>query len=55
MNAPADIAQPAAIKLTAAQFHLLRGFGAFDHYWKAELLDGELWGVPADGDEEPDK
>lgn len=54
MNAPAVISDRAAVRLTAAQFWLLRGFGAFDGYWKSELLDGELWGVPANGDEEPE-
>lgn len=54
MNAPAAIPHHSAVKLTVPQFLLLRGFGAFDRYWKAELLDGELWGVPADGDEEPE-
>lgn len=54
MNAPAAISHHAPIKLTASQFLLLGGFGAFDDYWKTELLDGELWGVPSDGDEEPE-
>ena len=54
MNAPAAIPDRAPVKLTASQFLLMRGHGAFDEYWKAELLDGELWGVPADGDEEPE-
>ena len=53
MNAPAAIPHPTAVKLTGSQFLLLRGFGAFEQYWKAELLNGELWGVLADGDEEP--
>lgn len=54
MNAPAAIPRRTAIKLTGSQFILLRGFGAFDEYWKAELLDGELWGVPAEDDDEPE-
>ena len=54
MNAPVAIAERTPVKLTAAQFLMMRGFGAFDAYWKAELLDGELWGVPADGDWEPE-
>lgn len=54
MNAPAAIPHHTAIKLTVPQFLLLRGFGAFDDYWKAELLDGQLWGVPAEGDDEPE-
>lgn len=54
MNAPAAIPERAAVKLAVSHFLLLRGHGAFDDYWKAELLDGALWGVPADGDEEPE-
>lgn len=54
MNAPTDFADREPIKLTIPSFLLLRGFGAFDEYWKAELIDGELWGVPAQGDEEPE-
>lgn len=54
MNAPAALPARVPIKLTIPSFQLLRGFGAFDDYWKAELLDGELWGVPADGDDEPE-
>lgn len=54
MNAPPAFSPREPIKLTVSSFRLLRGFGAFDDYWKAELLDGELWGVPAEGHGEPE-
>ncbi len=54
MNVPAAFPPREQIKLTIPNFLLLRGFGAFIDYWKVELLDGELWGVPADGDDEPE-
>lgn len=54
MNAPASFPDREPIKLTIPSFLLLQGFGVFDAYWKAELLDGELWGVPAEGNEEPE-
>ena len=54
MNAPTDFSDRDPLKLTVPALLLLRGFGAFDEYWKVELIDGELWGVPADGDDEPE-
>ena len=33
------------VRLTVKDFQLLRESGAFAGYFKAELLDGELWGV----------
>lgn len=54
MNAPADFSDREPVKLTIPSFLLLRGFGVFDNFWKAELLNGELWGVPAEGNEEPE-
>lgn len=54
MNAPINVSDRTATKLTASQFWMLRSSGAFDRYWKSELLDGELWGGPADGDDEPE-
>jgi Uma2 family endonuclease len=54
MDAPAALPERTVVKLTATDYLLLRGFGAFDKYWKVELLDGVLWGVPADGDYEPE-
>ena len=54
MNAPATFPERPPVKLTVPYFLLLRSHGAFDEYRKTELLDGEIWGVPADGDEEPE-
>lgn len=54
MNAPASLPERALVKLTVPYFLLLRNSGAFDGFWKTELLDGEIWGVPANGDEEPE-
>lgn len=54
MNAPADFTNREPIKLAIPSFLLLSGFGVFDNYWKVELLEGELWGVPAKGNDEPD-
>ncbi len=54
MNAFTIFAERAPIKLTVSHLTMLHGFGIFDDYWKVELLDGELWGVPADGDWEPE-
>ena len=38
-----DMARP--VKLTVDDFMLLKQNGAFSGYAKAELLEGELWGV----------
>jgi hypothetical protein len=39
--------------LTVDDFLALRKSGAFAAYSKAELLDGELWGVPRRPSDEP--
>ena len=54
MNAPASFPERPPLKLTVPYFMLLRNHGAFDGYWKTELLNGEIWGVPATGDDEPE-
>jgi hypothetical protein len=40
---PSTMPQP--IKLTVEDFLKLKASGAFGYYSKAELLEGELWGV----------
>ena len=54
MNAVTPFSEAEAVKLTVPYLALLESFGAFDQFWKVELLDGELWGVAAEGDFEPE-
>lgn len=56
MNAQSPITGPQAVKFTVHEFRLLRRFGAFDAFSKAELINGDMLGVPrrdADGDDWP--
>ena len=54
MNAP--LTCPRRVKLHVDDFRLLRERGVFARFLKAELLDGEIWVVPAppEGEEESD-
>jgi Uma2 family endonuclease len=54
MNVQMPIGRPERVKLNVRDFLLLRQSGAFDGYSKSELLDGELWGVPAQPEDEPE-
>ena len=49
MNAPAAVQERTALGLTADYVRMLRGFGAFDAYWKVELLDGNCGASPPTG------
>lgn len=51
MNAPAtDLRLPHRVGLRADDFLLLREHGAFTKFCRPELLEGELWGIPLDGE-----
>jgi Uma2 family endonuclease len=52
MNVQTAIEQPERVKLRIPDFLLLRQSGTFDGYSKSELLDGELWGVPVQEEDE---
>jgi Uma2 family endonuclease len=52
MNIEAPIRRPRPLKLQADDFWLLRKSGAFAGYSKSELIEGELWGVPVQADDE---
>ena len=54
MNVQAPIRQPAPVKLTVEDFLLLKQSGRFAEYWRPELLEGELFGVPRGADGEPE-
>lgn len=54
MNIEAAIRRPRPVKIMASDFWLLKKSGAFAGYSKSELLDGELWGVPVQGESEPE-
>jgi len=54
MNVQTAIGQPERVKLRIPDFQLLRQSGSFDGYSKSELLDGELWGVPVQPEDEPE-
>jgi Uma2 family endonuclease len=54
MNVQATIARPDPVKLQVRDFLLLNDAGAFAEFTRAELLAGELWGVPRGREEEPD-
>lgn len=55
MNAPFHHGvSPELIRLTVDDFVLLKQFGAFNRFSKSELLEGELWGVPKQSDDEPE-
>lgn len=57
LTAPNDTARSSErsiIKLTVDDFLMLRERGAFADYSKAELLDGELWGVPVPKEDQPE-
>lgn len=47
MNAPAALSIPYRAKLRAQDFDLLAESGAFDHYARSELIEGEIWVVNA--------
>ncbi|HEX9963869.1 MAG TPA: Uma2 family endonuclease [Allosphingosinicella sp.] len=51
VNEHPALAGPQPVKLTRADFWLLKRAGAFEGYSKSELLEGELWGVPVEDDE----
>lgn len=42
------------LNLTADMFWRLKQAGAFARYGKSELIDGEMSGVPLQGDDEPE-
>jgi Uma2 family endonuclease len=54
MNVQAAIARPEPVKLKTRDFFLLKKAGAFAAFSKSELLEGELWGVPREREDEPD-
>jgi Uma2 family endonuclease len=54
MNVQTAIRRPERIKLTVTDFRLLKRAGAFAGYSKSELLEGKLWGVPVQGEDEPE-
>ncbi|HZF94323.1 MAG TPA: Uma2 family endonuclease [Allosphingosinicella sp.] len=54
MNIEAAIRRPRPLKLKASDFWLLRESGAFAGFSKSELLEGELWGVPVQDEDEPE-
>lgn len=54
MNVQTAIRRPAPVKLTVDDFLLLKSVGVFAGYSKSELLDGKLWGVPVQGEDEPE-
>ena len=54
MNIEAAIRRPRPVKIMATDFWLLKKSGAFEEYSKSELLDGELWGVPVQDEDEPE-
>jgi Uma2 family endonuclease len=54
LNEPSSVADPRPVKLTAADFWLLRQAGAFAGYSRSELLDGRLCGVPVQDKNQPE-
>jgi Uma2 family endonuclease len=54
MNIEAALRRPRPVKIMASDFWLLKKSGAFAGYSKSELLDGELWGVPVQDENEPE-
>jgi Uma2 family endonuclease len=54
LNEHSPIADRQRVKLTVADFLLLKHAGVFSGYSKSELLDGELWGVPVQAEDEPE-
>ena len=54
MNIHSPFARREPVLLTADAFWLLKSAGVFSEYSKAELLDGALFGVPAQSDAEPE-
>jgi len=54
MNVQMALGRPERVKLSVSDFMLLRQSGTFECYSKSELLDGELWGVPVQAEEEPE-
>ena len=54
MNVPANIPERNPVRLNVASFLLLKQTGFFAEYSKPELLDGELFGVPQQADDEPE-
>ena len=54
MNVQTAIMRPPPVKLTVTDFRLLKRAGAFAGYSKSELLEGKLWGVPVQGEDEPE-
>lgn len=54
MNVETAIRRPAPVKLTVNDFLLLKQSGVFAGFSKAELLFGELSGVPVQADDEPE-
>jgi Uma2 family endonuclease len=54
VNVQAAIGRPEPVKLRVNDFWLLKQSGAFAAYSKSELLEGELWGVPREREDEPD-
>ena len=54
MNVQTAITRPAPVKLTVTDFRLLKRAGAFARYSRSALLDGKLWGVPVQSEDEPE-
>lgn len=54
MNMAATLERPTRVKLNVDDFLLLERAQAFRGFSKAELIDGELLGVPAQGEDEPE-
>lgn len=54
VNEPVSLEMPPRpVKLTAADFRLLKRAGAFARYSRSELHDGKLWGVPVHDESRP--
>ena len=54
MNVQTAMRRPERVKLTVGDFLLLKRSGAFAAFSKSELLDGELWGVRFQNEDEPE-
>jgi Uma2 family endonuclease len=53
MNVQTAMRRPERVKLKVGDFLLLKRSGAFAGFSRSELLDGELWGVPSQDEDEP--
>jgi len=54
MNVQTAMRRPERVKLRVGDFLLLKRSGAFADFSRSELVDGELWGVPSQDEDEPE-